>query len=335
MYATGTKKMLILLILKILEEYSDENHPLTQQEIIKLLKLHYDMDCDRRTVKSNILSLKEMGYDIDVSSGYFLAERKFEDAELRLLIDSVLFSKTIGIKQAKGLIEKLKSMGSRYFQAKVSHIGNLPELQHSDNKQVLYTLDALNDAIDQNKKVSFIYNSYGTDFKLHPRREEPYIVNPYQLVESNGRYYLIGNYDKYENISHYRLDRMTGVCILEENRKAVKEISELEGSLYLPKHMAEHAYMFSGKSSDVTILAKKHLMSDLVDWFGKKFHILEETDDMIRIRVKCNEEAMIYLALQYGPYMEVISPKELRDRISEDVAKMAAKYGKEVVSSNL
>lgn len=71
MYATGTKKMLILLILKILEEYSDEDHHLTQQEIIKLLKLNYDMDCDRRSVKSNILSLKEMGYDIDMTSGYF------------------------------------------------------------------------------------------------------------------------------------------------------------------------------------------------------------------------------------------------------------------------
>ena len=330
MYATGTKKMLIVLILKILEEYSDEDHHLTQQEIIKLLKMNYDMDCDRRSVKSNIVALKEMGYDIDMTSDYYLAERKFENAELRMLIDSVLFSKTIGTRQAKELIEKLKSMGNRYFQAKVSHVSNLPELQHTDNKQVIYALDALNDSIDVGKKVSFVYNSYGTDFKLHPRREEPYIVNPYQLVANNGRYYLIGNYDKYDNISHYRVDRMTQVRVLKEKRKPIKDIPELDGRLNLPKHMAEHAYMFSGESSDITILAEKHLMSELVDWFGKKFRIIEETDDMIRVRVKCNENAMRYLALQYGPYMEVISPGNLRDRIADDVAKMAVKYGKDI-----
>lgn len=328
MYATGTKKMLIVLILKILEEYSDEDHHLTQQEIIKLLKLNYGMDCDRRSVKSNILALKEMEYDINMTSGYYLAERRFENAELRMLIDSVLFSKTIGTKQAKELIEKLKSMGNRYFRAKVSHVNNLPELQHTDSKQVLYALDTLIDAIERSKKVSFIYNSYGTDFKLHPRKEEPYIVNPYQLVANNGRFYLIGNYDKYDNISHYRLDRMTTIRILEEKRKPVREIAELEGRLNLPKHMAEHAYMFSGKSSDIILLAEKYLMSELVDWFGKRFRILEETEDMIRIRVTCNEEAMRYLALQYGPYMEVISPGSLRDRVAADIENMAKKYEK-------
>ena len=123
---------------------------------------------------------------------------------------------------------------------------------------------------------------------------------------------------------------MTHVRVLKERRKPIKDIPELDGRLNLPKHMAEHAYMFSGESSDITILAEKHLMSELVDWFGKKFRIIEETDDMIRVRVKCNENAMRYLALQYGPYMEVISPGSLRDRIADDVAKMAVKYGKDI-----
>ena len=94
MYATGTKKMLNILILDILKEYSDEKHRLTQQEIIRLLKANYDMECDRRSVKSNVESLKEMGYEISMEDGYYLMEREFEDAELRMLIDSVLFSKS-------------------------------------------------------------------------------------------------------------------------------------------------------------------------------------------------------------------------------------------------
>ena len=123
MYATGTKKMLNILILNILKEYSDENHRLTQQEIIRLLKTQYDMECDRRSVKSNILSLKEMGYEISMEDGYYLMEREFDDAELRMVIDSVLFSKNLTRGQAKTLVEKIRAMGNRYFSEKVSAQG--------------------------------------------------------------------------------------------------------------------------------------------------------------------------------------------------------------------
>ena len=66
MYATGNKKMLNMLILEILRVYSDEHHSLTQQEIIRLLDKNYGMECDRRSVKNNVLFLKELGYDISI-----------------------------------------------------------------------------------------------------------------------------------------------------------------------------------------------------------------------------------------------------------------------------
>lgn len=114
-----------------------------------------------------------------MDDGYYLISREFDEAELRMLIDSVLFLKSLTQKQAKNLVDKLLAMGNRYFSAKVDHIYNLPELHHADNKQLLYALDALNDAIAEKKKISFTYNEYGTDLRLHPKRVEPYIVNPY------------------------------------------------------------------------------------------------------------------------------------------------------------
>ena len=104
MYATGNKKMLNMLILEILREYTDEDHFLTQQEIVKLLDKNYGMECDRRSVKNNILCLKELGYDISMEKGYRLLSREFDDAELRILIDCVLFSKSISTKHSKVLI---------------------------------------------------------------------------------------------------------------------------------------------------------------------------------------------------------------------------------------
>ena len=326
MYGTGNKKMLNMLILEILREYTDENHSLTQQEIIKLLEQNYGMDCDRRSVKSNVLSLKEMGYDISMEHGYRLLSREFDDAELRILIDSVLFSKSISTKQARSIIDKIRGLASRYFNAKVSHVSNLPELGRTANKQAMYSLDIINDAISEKKKIAFIYNDMGTDLKLHPRRDREYIVNPYQIVANNGRFYLICNYDKYDNISHYRIDRMTDVRMLSEKQKPMKKVPELEHGFDLPKHMAEHIYMFSGGSIPVKIKTTSDMVSQLDDWFGKDLKILEEKDGEIVVRVICNRSAMRYWALQYGPYVEVLEPKDLREKIREDIITMAEKY---------
>ena len=326
MYATGNKKMLNMLILEILQKYTDENHSLTQQEIIKLLRQNYGMECDRRSVKNNIDSLKEMGYDISTEHGNRLLTREFDDAELRILIDSVLFSKSISTRQAKGLIDKIRGLASNYFNAKVTHVSNLPELHRTLNKQAMYSLDTINDAISEKKKISFIYNDVGTDFKLHPRREREYVVNPYQIVANNGRFYLICNYDKYNNVAHYRIDRMTDVRILPDKIKPMKQVQGLEHGLNLPKHMAEHIYMFTGESVDVVMLAEKHLLTELVDWFGTDFRIMEDKDDMLKIRVRVNPEAMRFWALQYGPYVEILQPTSLRNRLKEDIEKMSKKY---------
>lgn len=326
MYATGNKKMLNMLILEILRKYSDEEHSLTQQEIIKLLEKNYGMECDRRSVKNNVLSLKEMGYDISMENGYRLLSREFDDSELRILIDSVLFSKSISTRQAKTLIAKIRGLASNYFNAKVSHVSNLPELHRTVNKQAMYSLDAINDAIAAKRKISFTYNQIGTDFKLHPKRQEAYVVNPYQIVANNGMFYLISNYDKYDNVAHFRIDKMTDVKILDEKQKPMSKVQGLENGLNLPKHMAEHLYMFSGESVAVKFLTPEYMMSDLVDWFGQDFRIMEKKDGNLLVRVTCNEEAMRYWALQFGPYVEVLEPAELREQLLKDVLGMAEKY---------
>ena len=325
-YGLQDKKSLNMRILEILEQYSDSDHRLTQPKIIKLLEQNYGIECKRQTVKNNIMLLKDMGYEISWKGGIFLKLRRFEDAELRMLIDSVLFSRTLSAAQAKQLIGKLTELGSKYFRAKVKHVFHLPKLIHSDKKQVLHNLDVLSDAIEQGRKVSFIYNSYGKDFKLHPRREEPYIVNPYQIVPNQGRYYLIGNYDKYDNVSHYRLDYMTEIQMLDDKVKSKDKVEDFAQGYSLPRHMAEHIYMFSGPSVQVKMRVGEDQMNQLIDWFGKGFRIVQEDADRLIISVVCNEMAMKYWALQYGEHVEVLEPKSLREDICEAVDWMGSVY---------
>ena len=326
-YGLQDKKALNMLILEILEQYTDSDHPLTQMEIVNLLEKNYGVPCTRQTVKNNLMLLGEMGYEISMEGGICLMSHKFENAELRMLIDSVLFSRTLSGKQAKRLVEKLTGLGNKYFRAKVKHVCHLPKLIHSDNKQVLLNLDVLTDAIEQERKVRFTYNSYGKDFQLHPRRKEPYIVNPYQMVANQGRYYLLCSYDTSNRLSHYRLDYMTKLEMLDAKVKPMDQMEDFVQGYSLPKHMEEHIYMFSGSSVQVKMRVRSSVNRDaLIDWFGKGFRIVKEDADGLIVSVACNELAMKYWALQYGEYVEVLEPKSLREAICDAIDWMGSFY---------
>lgn len=332
MIKSSDKQLLNMMILEILQRYTDREHRLQQNEIIDLLDKNYNVACSRKTLYNNLQALREAGYDISTNGrlgGTCLLTRDLDDAELYLLIESVLFSRTMSQKQAKTLICKLEGMASQHFHKNVAHVCSLPDLQHTDNEQVMENVDVISTAITRRKKIRFLYMTYGIDFRPHPKREKPDVVNPYQVVANNGHFYLIGNYDKYDNVCHLRIDRMTQVEEVGKPVKPMKKVSGLENGLSLPKHMAEHLYMFSGPSVHVVMEAPVTMMDELIDWFGKDFRIINKADDRMEIRVTVNEEAMFYWALQYGPFVEVKSPEKLRDEIRDAVNEMAAKYSGE------
>ena len=341
MYTAQPKNMLIMNILEILKKHSDENHRLNQKEIIDLLDSEYEMKVDRKAIKRNLMNLLDFGYELEYTetirtnkkgeqealySDWYLV-RDFTDAELRLLIDSLLFSKHIPYSQCKELIEKLEGLSNKYFKAKVKHIRNLPE-KMPNNKQIFYVIEILDEAISKGKKVEFCYNDFGTDKKLHPRmgsngNPRRYVINPYQMAATNGRYYLIANYDKYDNISHYRVDRISDIVILDEPVKKQKDLSE---TINLPKHMAEHIYMFSGESARVSMRIEKFLVGDVIDWFGKDVIFHNETETSVDVSVAANLEAMRYWAMQYANHMEVLRPEKLREEIKKDLLAAVEKY---------
>ena len=190
----------------------------------------------------------------------------------------------------------------------------------------MLNLDVLNDAIEQERKVRFTYNSYGKDFQLHPRRKDPYIVNPYQMVANQGRYYLLCSYDASNRLSHYRLDYMTKLEMLDAKVEPMDQMEDFVQGYSLSKHMEEHIYMFSGPSVQVKMRVSEYMIGALIDWFGKKFRIVQEEADKLIVSVACNENAMKYWALQYGQYAEILEPESLRDQIREAVDYMASFY---------
>ncbi|SCY21528.1 Predicted DNA-binding transcriptional regulator YafY, contains an HTH and WYL domains [Pseudobutyrivibrio sp. AR14] len=326
MYGTGTKKMLNMLILDILRDYSDSEHRLLQQDIIDLLKNNYGMNCERRAVKNNIVSLQEMGYDIVAKQGYYLNTRDFTDAELRLMIDSIFTSGAISDKDAHSLVKKLERYSNKYFKAHVSHIHSTSSGKNTDNPMVMDSIAIIDEAISKGRQISFSYLQYGIDFKLHPKRSQKYIVSPYQMISNRGKYYLIANTEEYENLSHFRLDRITNVEILKDKNKPIKSIHGYERGLNLKDYLAEHFYMFHGESIHIKLKAHESLMDNLVDSFGKEFRVEPAGDDEIVVSLKCNPDTFFYWAMQYGLNIEVLEPESMRERIQSACREIEKKY---------
>ena len=350
MYTEQPKKLLIINILDILKKYTDEEHRLSQKDIIGILKNEYSMTADRKAIRRNILNLIDFGYEIEykesvravrnpntgeTEESYIMTDfylvREFNDSELRLLIDGLLFSKHIPYSQCEELVTKLEGLSSKYFKSRVKHISTLPD-NAPPNRQLFYTIDILDEAISKNKKVTFRYNRYGTDKRLHPATASDgtvcsYTVSPYQIAATNGRYYLICNYDNHDNVANIRLDKITEIKLTELRAKPMKEVKGLEHGLDLPRHMAEHIYMFSGESIPVTFLAKKYIVNDIIDWFGKDVLFSDETDDTVTVSVRVNYEAMRRWALQYSLHTRIISPESLANQVRCDIMKAAENYG--------
>lgn len=338
------KKLVLINILDILQKNTDAEHTLTVAEIGQLLERDYDLIVDRKAIKKNLLDLVAYGYEVGyttktrfthgktepiLTDWYIL--RDFTDAELRLIVDSLLFSKHIPYKQCKALIGKVEKLSNRYFSNKVKHIRNMPE-NLPNNPELFLTIEVLDEAIEAKKKVAFEYCEYGVDKKLHPRKDHAgknkrYTVNPYQMVATNGRYYLIGNFDYYENAGHYRLDRIKNIQILENStRKPLEKVKDFKNGLELPTHMAEHIYMFGGECGTVVFRTKKKIINDVIDWFGKDVRFFDESEDEISVSVRVNYQSMKYWAMQYASFVTVTSPPSLVDEIRASIVAAAEKY---------
>ena len=349
MYTNQPKKMLIMNILDILRKYTDENHRLSQREIMDILEDEYVMKIDRKSVKRNIMNLIDFGYDIEYSEqprtfkdkdgnpyenivlSDFYLNREFTDSELRLLIDSVLFSNHIPYKQDKQLVEKLEGLSNTYFKSRVDHIARMPE-DKTDNKQLFYNIELLDEAISKGRKISFYYAEYLTDKKLHKRKRSDgtdrlYIINPYQLVAKEGKYYLICNYDKSDTIANYRVDRIIDIKILDE---PVKPFESLKGSnsrrLNIKEYMKQHVYMFSSEVIRAEFVIEKFLISDVIDLFGKDVKFSDETDTHVTVTATVDRMAMEHFARNFVPYVVVKSPQTLVNQVKADLEKALSQY---------
>lgn len=325
------KKSSILLVLKVLEEYTDEEHYLTQQEIANKIYQVYDIELERKSVGSSLSMLEELDYDINKGpkGGFALLSRTFDQTEASYLIDAIFSSRSIDGRQAKKIADQVSSCFSKYQRKDYSYIYKSSEINRTDNKQVLYNISVIHEAMKQGKRVGFQYLAYDAEGNQTVRRDGyEFIVSPYYLISNFGRYYLLCNYrEKYRALQTFRIDYMVNIQIKDDwPIKNMKDLKEGPKNFSISKYLNDHIYMFGG---DV-IEAELELDGDwgiliVKDWFGENAK-LSHKDGKAYIKVKCNEMALYYWIMQYSDCVKVISPASLVEKTKEGLQKALERY---------
>ena len=323
------KKLALLRILQILEKYSDSAHPLKQEDIARYLEEDYGIKVERKAISRNVALLKDAGYEIESTrAGSYLDEttRSFTDSELRLLIDGVLSSKYITARYSKEMIDKLCSLSSVYFRSHVRHVHSLSEWDKSDNPALFYNIELIDEAIENKRRVTFDYNKYGADKRLH--KTHTHTVSPYQLVLHNQRYYLMCMNEKWKNMGYYRLDRITNMSMTDERATPITKVPGYERGINYKELSSALPYMYTDKPERIDLVAAEYIVDQIIDWFGKDITISKCPDDETKIKVSliASPMAMEHWAMQYIPLVEVVSPASLRETIKSNVTAAAAAY---------
>ena len=304
--------------MKYLYEHTDDNHPVSTQELVKIFRAE-DAHASRKTVKDDIDVLMNEGFDIvtikSTQHSFFLANRKFEIPEIKLLIDAVSSSRFITKEKSEVLIGKLTSLVSNAQAEKIKRHLYLADRVKADNKQIYYIVDVITDAINDGKKICFQYFDYNAAKEKSLRHEgAKYRVSPYALVWDDNHYYMLGFSDARQMMVNFRVDRMCSTQMTEE--KAVPLPADFDMAEYV-----QHQFrMFAGDEIEVVLECRNDMMKYIIDQFGEEVETWKATKDTFFAKVSVADSPTFYgWVFPFEGKVRISSPKEIREKYGDMV----------------
>ena len=318
-------KLRLLYIGKMLQN-TDEAHPLTNAEMMQLLKDKYGMTTHRTTIPSDIDLLIKSGMEIEIIESkpkkYYLNDyaRTFTLPELKMLVDAVASSKFITKKKSDELIEKIITLATP---------SSVPSLNRNlwsegrikqENERIYFNIEAVNQAINEGKKISFQYFQY--DVKKEQRLKHdgtPYKFSPYALVWNGDYYYMVGYSEKHDGIGNFRIDRIAKIPrILDEDAIPMPE------GFDIAEYTNGMLRMYNSERVDVELICDNSVMDAIIDKFGTNAntYAYDMTSFKLEVNVAVNHVFLSWV-FGFGGKVKIKSPVEVKEQYNEMVKKAA------------
>lgn len=283
--AVSAVKLRVLYIMKILIEKTDETHTLSAADIDRMLHV-YGMSADRKTVYSDIETLREYGLDIvqakGTNGGYYIGRRSFELPELKLLVDAVQSSRFISRKKSEELIGKLESLCSKNQARLLQRNVFIYNRVKTGNETIYYNVDRIHSAILEDCQITFHYGEWTVRKILKLKKNGAlYRVSPWALTWDNQNYYLIAYDEKAGLIKHYRVDKMKDMDILQERRLGKECFRNFDLAAFAKKTFS----MYGGHDEVVTLMCRNEFAGVIIDRFGSDTMLIPADDSYFKVRV--------------------------------------------------
>lgn len=326
------QKLKLLYIADILKKYTDEEHAMAVGEIIEHLEKE-GIVAERKSVYNDIKVLRDYGMPIingnEPVRGFFFAGGEFQLSELMMLIDAVQASPVITRKKTKEFIEKLRSMASVHQSQQLESQIYIDNRFKSENEEIYYNIDRIKQAVNRGVKVKFIYQRrqlVGNIPVLDTGRE--FVISPYATIWNDDKYYLVGNYDKYDDLSHYRIDKMKRVECTDEPARDFREVCGYTTRFDAADYTRRVFNMFAGANQrGVELICENRLLETMIERFGISVPYKQIDSEHFTIKVYAvANDGLEQWILNFGGGVVVKSPSELRDSIKKRLEYMLESY---------
>lgn len=322
------QKFKLYRLAEIMLEMTDEEHYITMPEILTALE-QYEIHADRKTIYNDLRDLEVLGIEVEgeaVGKGYHyhVVNRPFELPELKLLVDAIQSSKFITERKTNTLIKKLEKLLSKYeamqLQRQVFVTGRIKTM----NESIYYTVDAIHNAISENRKIYFHYFQWNVKKEMELRRGgEYYHISPWGLSWDDENYYLIGYDSETEQIKHYRVDKMLHIQMSEEKREGKEHFKKLDLAEYAKKSFG----MFRGEEYQVKLRVENHLAGVIIDRFGKDVMMIPADEEHFTVNVNVHvSKQFLAWVISIGEGIEILSPEEVVQNMRREIERLNRQY---------
>ena len=312
-------RLKLLFLSKILQEQTDEEHPITMPKIIEELD-KYNIGANRKSLYEDMEALRYYGMDIvkdrrGPQTYYYLGNRDFQLAELKFLVDAVQSSKFITERKAKDLIEKLSHTVSVYDAKLLERGVEVSGRVRNMNESIYYTVDAIHTAMIENKQIKFRYFRWNVEGKEEYRHDgKIYEVSPWMLILDDEKYYLVAYDTEEKKLKHYRVDKMRDVKQSNKKRSGVTEFKKRNKA----KYSQQHFRMFGGELETVTLKCTNEMSNVIIDQFGKDVKLIPVDDEHFTVKVEVAVSNQFFgWVIGLGKDVQLIEPKSAREKMAE------------------
>lgn len=324
-------KIKLLFLHDIFSRQTDSEHVYSANELCELLE-DYGISCERKSIYSDIDALREYGMDIvnvrAPKRGYYLNSRKFDVAEVRLLIDAVQAAKFISSKKTKALIYKIGNLLSEYQEEELREQIYVDSSFKSEKEDLYDIIKLLDTSIKKGKQVELVYSKRKLENRYLKKSEgKTFLVNPYSLLWSNDHYYLVCNNDKYNNLMHLRLDRIESVNPLDSKAKHFSKVSKYTDKFDTADYSNKLFNMFTGELGQIELCCDNRLIDDILEKFGEDIpiKIFDENHFIFKADAELSNGLVSWI-MQFGAEIKVVSPKILADAVVEKTKDILSVY---------